>query len=857
MRQSTITSQLGAPCLCWTLVFTTVVLASAVRAQEPSDQTAEDQEAKKLADEIEIPSIEEKAGEWSKVEGFQSFYWDERGGKIWLEVSEWDREVLFVHGLSSGLGSNPVGLDRGQLGREYVCQFKRVGPKVLLVARNLSFRARLGDELEKRAVDESFAHSVLWGGSVGAESDGTVLIDFTEFLLSDVHGVAASLKRAKQGEFQIDPKRSAVFPIRCKAFAENTELEATLTFAGKEPGPLVRAVTPAPHSVSLRQHLSFVKLPDENYVPRPHDPRCPSMFVSFADYSVPLDQPLEQRWIMRHRLQKRDPAAAVSPPVEPIVYYVDPGAPKPIRDALIEGASWWNDAFAAAGFENAFQVKLLPPDADPMDVRYNVIQWVHRRTRGWSYGRSVVDPRTGEIIKGHVTLGSLRVRQDRLLLEGLVATAENQGCRSCGVIGISEDTTLAALDEHTDPIQVALARIRQLSAHEVGHTLGFVHNFAASTYGDRASVMDYPAPRVNITDQNELDLSDAYGIGIGAWDTWGVQFAYSHFAPDADEASELQRLLRQAISSGYRFISDADARPPGAAHPLANLWDNGNDPVAELIHVMRVRQIALSRLGESNLADGQPLAQLEELLVPVYLHHRYQVDAAAKVIGGAFYTYAVKGDGQMAILRANETQQRQALLALLGTLDPRQLVVPAELLQKLPPKPYSSNRDIERFPSHTAPVFDPLAAARIAADMTISNLLQVDRVSRLAMQGDKDFGVQDLMVALVDVAWRPNVVERPLDDISRVIRQSLNEHVFQLIESPSASVAARSAGYFALDRIKQHVRTRERSSNNHERNFAKLVWAEIERFERRPHQTAQPPQPLRRPPGSPIGGSDQ
>ena len=205
-----------------------------------------------------------------------------------------------------------------------------------------------------------------------------------------------------------------------------------MTFATDgEAGKLVAQTAASGQAVTLRLRHSLVDLPplDGRFKPRKADPRVGMFTVDFYDFATPFLEPVERQWITRHRLIKKDPSAAVSDPVEPIVYYVDPGAPEPIRQALVEGASWWSSAFEAAGFSNAFRVEVLPADADPMDLRYNMIHWVHRSTRGWSYGTMVVDPRTGEILKGRVTLDSLRGRQDALIGAGLTAGGDGRdGC---------------------------------------------------------------------------------------------------------------------------------------------------------------------------------------------------------------------------------------------------------------------------------------------------------------------------------------------------------------------------------------------------------------------------------------------
>ncbi len=793
------------------------------------------------------------------MSGFFDVYWDAQQGKVWLKLDELDQPFLLVSSLATGLGSNPVGLDRGQLGQDRIVRFTQVGQRVFLIQPNLKYRATTDSAAEKAAIQESFAESVHWSGDIKTGSDNSRLVDLTSFLIRDAHDCIGSLEAAGQGSYRLDADRSFVYLPRTKAFPDNVEFEVSLTFASKKPGRLAERAAADGKSISLRQHHSWVRLPDDDYRPRRSDPRVGCFSVAFADYGVPLDRPLEQRFIVRHRLQKQNPQAERSPAKRPIVYYVDPGVPQPVRDALIEGASWWNEAFEEAGFENAFQVKVLPADADPMDVRYNVIQWVHRATRGWSYGQSVVDPRTGEIIKGHVLLGSLRVRQDRLLFEGLrsglhddlppTSSSPVRAC-TCGLGHIPGEAYLSQLDPAADTIEVALARIRQLSAHEVGHTLGFAHNFAGSTYGDRASVMDYPAPRTRITD-GRLDLSDAYGVGVGVWDKYVVQYAYSEFE-EAQEAEALQQLVSQAVEKRYIYVTDADARPAGAAHPLGNLWDNGSDPAAALAHEMEVRKLALASFGAHVLPAGSPMSDLEKHFVPVYLHHRYQVDAAAKLLGGFETSYAVQGDGQQPVLPVAVSRQRQAAQELIKTITPDALVISADILGQLSPSAHVSASDRERFSTQTDPIFDPGTAMRVAATLTIANMLQPQRAWRLARQAG-NWNLMELTDELIQATVEsPSPSDAAELEARRIVQVVLVDQLMSLTESGSASHDARAVAASQLDRLQTRFQ-RPESDSRMATAHAALLSARIQRFLQRNDLPAKRVPPVDVPPGSPIG----
>jgi len=810
------------------LMIGAVFFAQAARAQGRGDAAAGP-----------LPTIAQKTAGMQKFDGYFPFYWDVRAGKIWLQIDKWDTEFLYTESLPAGLGSNDVGLDRGQGSGGRVVEFKRTGPRVLLIEQNYRFRAVSSDPYERHAVEDSFAQSALWGFDVAAEDGGAVLVDATNFFLRDSHNVIATLRRTQQGQFRLDATRSAFYLPRTKNFPKNTEVEVTLTFTSDEPGGFVRQVTPDPTAVTVREHQSLIELPGPGFTPRVYDPRAGYFEgAAYMDFSTPISEPIEKRFISRHRLIKKDPSAAMSEPVEPIVYYLDRAAPEPIRSALIEGASWWEQAFEAAGFKNAFRVELMPEGADPMDIRYNVIQWVHRATRGWSYGASVSDPRTGEIIKGQVSLGSLRDRQDFLIAESLLAPYEE---------GKPLPPAL---------MQMVLARIRQLAAHEVGHTLGLAHNFSASTV-HRASVMDYPPPTINLGADGVPDLSDAYAVGIGAWDKVAINFGYREFPAGTDEHAALNKIMNDAYTSGQRYLTDQDARPASAASPYAHLWDSGDNAVDELNRIMKVRAAALKRFGENNIRVGAPMATLEDVLVPLFLLHRYQVEAAAKVIGSVDYTFALRGDALTPNKPVSAAEQKRALDAVLATLTPSALALPESLLKMIPPRPpgYPENREL--FHGRTAPVFDSLAPAEAAATHTLSFLFDADRAERLiemhAARPDVP-GFDEVVDRIFAATWKAPHQTGYNAEVQRVVNDVVLYDLMMLANNPAAATQARATAALKLNELRDWL-GKQTGTDEGWRAANFYASEQIKRFLADPKQF-DIPRPVLLPDGMPIGSDD-
>ena len=790
------------------------------------------------------PTIEQRTAQLRKLDGFFPLYWDANAGQLFMEIPRFNTEVLHLTGLAAGLGSNDIGLDRGQTQGSRIVFFERVGQRVLMVQPNYRFRSSSSNPSEVQSVRDAFARSVLWGFTVVAESDGgaRVLVDMNDFLIRDATNMAPQLT---PGSYRLDNTRSTIYMPMTMNFPKNTEMEAELTFVAQPGGggggrggaiEGVGSVAATGEAASLRVHQSFVELPDSNYTPREFDPRSGYGAFSYADYSTPLGESMTRRFIPRHRLRKRDPRAAVSDPVAPIIYYLDPGTPEPVRTALLEGARWWNQAFEAAGYRNAFRVEMRPDSISSFDIRYNVINWVHRSTRGWSYGASITDPRTGEIIKGVVTLGSLRVRQDYMIFEGLLQPYTRG-------------------DERPAEVERwALQRVRQLSAHEVGHTLGLGHNYYNSSAG-RISVLDYPHPLVTLRTNGTFDVSQAYTNEIGDWDKVAITYGYQDFAPGTNETQALREIIDRAWARDVRYLTNQDL----GANPRVDQWANGVDLAGELSRMMEVRRVALSRFGEAAIRSNVPMAQLEDLLVPLYLHHRYQAEAAVSTLGGVHYIYAVRGDGREPVRVAPASEQLAALRALMSTLAPSALALPAPLLAKIPPRPPGYGRTRELFPRYTGSTFDAITPAVVASDLVVSAILTPDRAARLVEQKMLNAslpGLEEVIDALYGASFGATATSPYEAEIKRSVERVVIERVMNLAESATMP-QVRAIASLALQRqgaeMGRVASAQTSSTGDAAIAHASLLAADIRRFLERPAGAASRMAVPGAPPGAPIG----
>ena len=802
------------------------------------------------------PTIEDRTVGMDRMDGFFNIFWDDGTGSLFWEISALDTEFLYQISMGSGLGSNPIGIDRGQLRGTHILEARRIGPRILLMEPNYQFVAQSDNPVEVQAVRDAFAPSVHWGFDIEAATGDRVLVDATSFFLRDARGVVDQIAASGQGTFTLDGSRSAIHMPATASFPENTEVEAMLTFTSRNPGGLVRGVAASANAITLRQHHSFIQLPGPGFKTRIADPRVGVNGPTLYDYATPIDVDTRVRLSARHRLEKADPSAAMSRAVEPIVYYVDPGTPEPVRSALVEGAGWWADAYEAAGFTDGYRVEVLPEGIDPQDIRYNMIHWTHRRTRGYSYGNTVIDPRTGEIVRGVVNLGSLRLRQDYLHGQGMVPpyptgiSAPQQDPELGEFADAPSYEYLAQVAPGSEAIEMALDRVRQLSAHEVGHTLGFPHNYMSSSYG-RESVMDYPAPRAEIDGNGDIDLSNAYVQRIGEYDKLSVNWLYREFPAGTDETAALAEIAAQGVRDGLIYMGHTNNNFIGAGHQYAGVWDNGENLVDHLKLEIRIREIGLNRFGTDVLRAGEPMSNLEYVLLPLYMHHRFQLRSAVQSLGGADYRYALKGDGQTPFTIIDGDEQRDAMETVLSTISPEFLALSPELISMIPP-PAFRHGDGESFPGRTEQIFDPIGAAEAAAAFTVGEVLQPARMARLVLYGSiGDYpDLEEVVDRLMAVSWG-------IDDTS-------NEYETQVVHAVQRTVADQMMRQASLNGNPAEVRAIladrlealavEIEGYGTPTPHQRLVAGDIRRWQSGIENTVPGPA-IQLPAGDPIGGS--
>ena len=709
-------------------------------------------------------SITQRTAGLSRAEGFIPFYWDAARGRLLLEISRFDHDVLYFISTSASPGSVELGMDRG-VDAQKVVHFQRVGPRVLVVEQNLAYRAPNGSPALKANVADSFATSVLASLPIEAEECGRLLVDATTLIVRDATGIEAGLRRREQGTFRLDQGRSSIYPLRTKAFPKNTEVEAILTYAGDNPGVLVQQVTPEPTALTVRVHHSFVEAPT-GYTPRVADPRVGNTTLRFSDLSAPFQSGTEVRWIRRWRLEKKDPAAALSEPVQQIVFYVDPAIPEPIRTAMKAGFERWNKAFEAAGFKNAVKAADPTPDMDPMDIRHSWLLWINRDERGFSSGGTYGDPRTGEILGAKVRMDSARIRTIANYWESYDAGEASQ--------------------------DVVLARQALLTLHETGHSLGFQHNWNSSM-NDRASVMEYPTPRVKVTTAGALDLTDAYRADTGEYDALMVRYGYSVFAA-GKEKEGLDKVVRDMRAAGLLFTTSTD--------PRWNWYDDLASPDAYLRETMAARKIMLNRYGPALLRHDDLVSDLRDMrLWMAYLHHRWAIDAALKHIGGQYQNIVFPGDTMRPIAPVPATLQRTLLAQLVDAIQPANLALPDALLDNLPAAP--GGRDLEDLANDY--VFDHLHAARILAASVLEPLFAPDRAARLVALADRSEGaltLPEVIKAVAQAAWDAPRDKRPRDrSLRRVTQRVALDALMILGAHPQTTPEARAVAMEEIVRL--------------------------------------------------------
>lgn len=620
-------------------------------------------------------------------------------GQPLLGVRRFGVPFLLTVSLSQGLGSSELQLDRGRAGKARLAEFRRVGERVVCVLRNKHFLST-GEPATVRAGEESFAVSVIWSGPVVREWDGAVVVDATGLALYDHDRVAEHLSERGQGAYSLDADRS--YPLAASSSDHGVRLPAMLTFHGIGAGAAVRAVSGDSRAVSVVQQVNLMPLPEPPLAPRSYHPASGGYGVGYVDHGLGGRQ---VRFQPRFRVGEGAPR---------IVFEIDPAVPEPFRSAVVEGGNWWRDGFAGTGLPDAYQVVVGDGDFDPYAPGVNGVVWVHRAGRGWSLGQGLTDPRTGEILHARVRLGSQRIEQVRALGETLLAP-----------YGRPDEAELVAAVE-----EFVLARMRQLAAHEIGHALGFAHNFA-STHHPQQSVMDYPHARIGLTEDGRVDLSAAYPVGLGPWDHYVVAHAYA----DLDD-TELAALRQEFAHLAY--LSDEDCQGPDAAHADGVQWVTGGDPLTALATILDVRRTALAGFGPGVLPPDRQTGELEDRATLLHLLHRHETTAVARLLGGVRYRYAHAGDGAGGTTPVDAATQHTALRTLVSLLDARQLALPPAVLDTLTPPAFRYTRGEAAYDTSAGRVFDPLEAVRAAATLVIEPLLAPSRLNRLAWQHEQD-----------------------------------------------------------------------------------------------------------------------
>lgn len=795
-------------------------------------------------------SISQRTAGLERHDGYLPFYVDAARGRVLIEIPKLNDDMLYFVQVAKGIGNVELGIDRGGSGASKVIYFERHGNRAAIVERNLRFRATSANAALQEGMEQSFASSVLASLPIEADENGRLLVDASAFILRDAIDLEGLLRRRNQGAFRVDPGRSALYAPRTRGNTDNTEFETTLTYASDNPGPLVNRAAPDGRALTVRVHQSFMR-PPTGYRPRVADPRLGLITLNFRDYSAPYAQGTDVQWIRRFRLEKKDPAAPVSEPKTPLVFYLDAGVPEPIRSAMRDGILWWNQAFETAGFRNAIQVKDPTPDIDPLDPRISFVFWVNRDERGFSVGGSLADPRTGEILSAKARMDSHRIRTISTYWRSY-RVASNATPGADGYTGAECADFLMPLDAMftQTPIgrseeALVLARQALVTAHEVGHTLGFGHNWAASI-NNNASVMEYPSPRITVTAAGQVELSDAFQRAIGDYDKLAVRYAYTEFTPDR-EKNGLESIVAEMRQRKILFTPSAD--------PRWNRYDDLASPAVYLRETMKQRKVLLERYGPDVLAAGEPYGDLRGMgLWMTYLHHRWAIDTGVRYVGGMFDNLAIKGESIAPTEIVPAPLQREVLAQLMDAIQPANLAIPERLLVSLAPS--ATGRDSEEFTMPTGPAFDHLAAARTLGAMVLEQLLEPERSARLIAFADRQpnaLTFPQVLRAVLDATWNAPPDTTPLArSLRRVVQREALDAMMILGASPQATPEVRAVTLHTLVSLKASLAARG-ASDEVSNALVHQAQRDITKYLENPTAYQPKSSALPQPPGAPIG----